>query len=159
MSENKQVKILKLLNEVVFPCSRGTYLFSERPALEGVHASFCAKEMFELLDKKALILTKEKHPKFKKHKTGVKIVKSWAKSMDLKVETEVDISVGVADVLVYADDLGIFEIGSIRPTKMILLLKFVVRLGTPCTVHFWPYGTTDAFVFKNWRHPEIAPLL
>ncbi len=151
MNREKQTKIMELLNEVVFPCSRGVYLFSERPALEGAHAVFCAKEMFELLDSKALILTKEKRQKFEKHKKGIQIVRSWAKSQDLKVETEVDVSVGVADVLVYADDLGIFEIGTTRPTKMILLLKYIVRQGVPCTVHFWPYGTTDAFVFRNWK--------
>lgn len=154
MNEKKQTKIMKLLNEVVFPCSSGVYLFSERPALEGAHAVFCAKEMFELLDNNALILTKEKRQKFEKHKKGIQIVKSWAKSKGLKAETEVDVSVGVADVLVYADDLGIFEIGTTRPTKMILLLKHIVRLGTPCTVHFWPYGTTDAFVFRNWRRSK-----
>ncbi len=47
----------KLLNDVVFPCSRGSYLYSERPALEGVHAALCAKEMEELLENKILELT------------------------------------------------------------------------------------------------------
>jgi len=117
MIKNKENKISKILNEVVFPCARGTYLFSERPALEGVHAFFCAKEIVEILDNNALILIREKRKSFETHKEGVEIVKSWAKSKHLEFVEEIDISIGVADVLVYADDVGIFEIGTTRPTK------------------------------------------
>lgn len=149
--KNSQDKILWLLNNVVFSCSRGTTLFSERPALEGAHAYFCAKEIGELLENRALIFAKEKRKSFKTHEEGIEIVKAWAKARDLSFAEEVDISVGVADVLIHGDDTGIFEIGTTRPTKMILILKYVVRLQRPFTVHFWPYGTTDAFVFKNWH--------
>ncbi|HUS52272.1 MAG TPA: hypothetical protein VMX77_02290 [Candidatus Bathyarchaeia archaeon] len=151
MTKKNSDKIMKILNETVFPCSRGVYLFSERPSFEGVHAYFCAREIFELLENRSLIFKKERRPSFEKHQEGVKIVKNWAESKSLENKTEVDVSVGVADVLVYADDVGIFEIGSTRPTKMILLLKFIARLDSPFTVHFWPYGTTAAFVFRNWR--------
>lgn len=82
----------------------------------------------------------------------MEVVTSWAKAMKLDFEKEVDISVGVADVLVYGDDVGVFEIGATRPTKMILLLKYIIRLTTPFTVHFWPYGTQNAFVFRNWDY-------
>lgn len=151
MIKNRQEKILKLLNEVVFPCSYGTYLFSERPVLEGVHAFFCAKEILEMLENKVLILTKKKRQSFKNHQRGIEVVKSWAKLMNLETEEEIDLSVGRVDVLVYADDIGIFEIGTTRPTKMILLLKYITKLSNPYTVHFWPYGTNNAFVFKNWK--------
>ena len=77
---------------------------------------------------------------------------SWAESLNLCWVKEVDISIGVADVLVYADDIGIFEIGTTRPTKMILLLKYIARLDGFYTVHFWPYSGPDAFVFRNWQH-------
>lgn len=151
MREVNSNKLTKLLNEVVYPCCIGVYIFSERPALEGVHAFLCAKEILEMLENGALIMTREKHSRFDNHKEGIEIVKSWAESVNLKVEKEVDISVGVADVLVYADDIGIFEIGTIRPTKMLLLLKYIVKIQRPFTVHFWPYGSSDAIVFKNWK--------
>lgn len=140
-----------ILNHIVFACSRGTYLFSERPQLEGVHAALCAKEISELLKNKALILAIKKRDTFDTHEEGKNLVAKWAKSFNLAYEKEVDISVGVADVLVYADDVGIFEIGTTRPTKMILLLKYIARENRPFTVHFWPYGTNESFVFKNWR--------
>lgn len=83
---------------------------------------------------------------------------AWAKSLDLDYEVEIDISIGVADVIVYADDTGVFEIGTTRPTKMLLLLKYIARQDRPYTVHFWPYGTNEAIVFKNWyqnKNPSI----
>ncbi len=78
-------------------------------------------------------------------------MKSWANSLGLEFEEEVDVSVGTADVLVYADDIGIFEIGTTRPSKMVLLLRYVARMSPrPFTVHFWPYGTKLGFAFQNW---------
>lgn len=148
---NYQAKILEILNTVVFPCARGVTLFSERPALEGVHAFWCARDINELLERKILVFAQEKRKIFQTHKEGIGIVKDWAKSMNLRFAEEVDISVGVADVLVYGGDIGIFEIGATRPAKMILILKYVVRFQRPFTVHFWPYGTTSAFVFRNWN--------
>lgn len=108
----------EILQRIVFPCCRGSYLLSERPALEGVHAFLCAKEINELLENKQLELDIEVNHLFKTHKEGIELVISWAKSKSLQRDTEVDISIGVADVLVYADDIGIFEIGTTRPTKM-----------------------------------------
>lgn len=141
-----------ILNEVVFPCLRGSYLLSERPALEGAHTVLCAKEICELLNNKNLILEfKDDLPIFESHQQGKKLVKGWAASKSLDYEEEVDVSIGVADVLVYADDIGIFEIGSTRPTKMLLLLKYIARMDSPFTVHFWPYGAGKAIVFRNWK--------
>lgn len=140
-----------ILQKVVFPCCRGSYLLSERPALEGVHAYFCAKEIKELLENQNLALDIVPNHLFKTHKEGMDTVISWAQSLNLSWEKEVDMSIGVADVLVYADDIGIFEIGTTRPTKMILLLKYIVRLDGFYTVHFWPYGTAEAFIFRNWH--------
>lgn len=140
-----------VLNHIVFPCSRGTYLMSERPALEGVHAALCAKEISSLLKHKILTLGISKRRYFEKHNEGKNIVANWARKHYLDFEKEVDISIGVADVLVYADDVGIFEIGTTRPSKMILLLKYIARQNRPITAHFWPYGTRDAFIFKNWK--------
>ncbi|OGM24669.1 hypothetical protein A3D00_00025 [Candidatus Woesebacteria bacterium RIFCSPHIGHO2_02_FULL_38_9] len=140
-----------ILNNIVFPCSRGTYLFSERPALEGAHAVLCAKEICELINRKVLIFDVKQRPMFESHNEGKSIVGLWAESVNLEFEKEVDVSVGVADVLVYADDIGIFEIGFTRPTKMLLLLKYIVRQDHPFTVHFWPYGMNKAFVFRNWK--------
>jgi len=140
-----------ILNNVVFACARGAYLISESQTLEGVHAVLCAKEIFDLLQKKALVLgIKEREP-FETHNEGKQKVCHWAKSQGLDFDEEIDISIGVADILVYGDDIGIFEIGITRPTKMLLLLKYIVRENRPITVHFWPYGTIKAFVFKNWR--------
>lgn len=139
-----------ILNNIVFPCSVGAYLISERPSLEGVHAVLCAKEICELLDREALTLNVGIREKFESHNEGKKLVASWAKSQNLKYDKEVDISVGVADILVYGDDLGIFEIGTTRPTKMLLMLKYIAKQTTPLTVHFWPYGTNKSFIFKNW---------
>lgn len=62
--KSRNEKIFQLLNEVVFPCCYGVYLLSERPALEGVHAYFCAKEMWEILENKNLVFTKEKRQAF-----------------------------------------------------------------------------------------------
>jgi hypothetical protein len=110
----------------------------------------CAKEIDELLQNNILRLTIGKKPLFDKHQEGKDIVKFWAISKGLEFEEEIDISIGTADVLVYADDIGIFEIGTIRSSKMILLLRYVARISRPFTVHFWPYGTETAFVFHNW---------
>lgn len=140
-----------ILNNVVFACARGSYVVSERPALEGVHAVLCAKEIFNLLQNKSLMLEMEKRNSFESHEEGIKNVVGWAKSNKLDFDTEIDISVGVADVLVYGDDIGIFEIGTTRPTKMLLLLKYVLREDHPMTIHFWPYGSESAIVFKNWK--------
>lgn len=140
-----------ILNNIVFPCSRGTYILSERPQLEGVHAVLCAKEISILLVKKALILEIRASNLFETHDEGKEKVRLWANSLNLDYDEEIDILVGVADVLVYADDLGIFEIGTTRPTKMLLLLKYIAKEDHPMTVHFWPYGTNKAFIFKNWK--------
>lgn len=144
-------KVVDILQKVVFPCSRGTYLFSERPSLEGVHSYLCAKEINELLEKRVLSLSFYKYQSFKFHKEGVNIVKSWANHMNLLTLEEVDISIGIADVLVYGDDIGIFEIGTTRPTKMLLLLKYIAQLNGLYTVHLWPYQAEEAIVFQNWQ--------
>lgn len=140
-----------ILNNVVFACARGTYVISERPALEGVQAVLCAKEIFNLLQNNSLILEMNRRNRFESHKEGIKKVTDWAKSNKLDFDTETDISVGVADVLIYGDDIGIFEIGTTRPTKMLLLLKYILREDHPMTIHFWPYGSDIAIVFKNWK--------
>lgn len=140
-----------ILNNVVFPCARGTYLISERASLEGVQAFLCAKEINSLLENKVLVLEIADKPSFESHDEGKQIVFNWAMSKSLDFDKEIDISVGVADVLVYADDIGIFEIGTTRPTKMLLLIKYISREKYPMTVHFWPYGTNKAIIFKNWR--------
>ncbi len=110
----------------------------------------CAKEICELLDRNALTLDIGSRMNFETHSDGKNLVAAWAKSKNLEYDKEVDISVGVADVLVYGDDLGIFEIGTTRPTKILLLLKYIAKQTTPLTVHFWPYGTNESFIFKNW---------
>ena len=92
--------------------------------------------------------------KFEKHEEGVKRVINWAKSRGLDYEVEVDVSVGVADVLLYGDDIGIFEIGTTRPTKLLLLLKYIVRFERPYTVHLWPYATNKGICFQNWYLPK-----
>lgn len=140
-----------ILNNVVFPCSRGAYLISERQVLEGVHAALSATEISNLLKDKVLTLDFATRKSFEKHSEGKNLVAKWAKSRGLEFDKEVDISIGVADVLVYADDVGIFELGTTRPTKMILLLKYIAREDRPYTVHFWPYGTKEAIIFKNWK--------
>ena len=90
-------------------------------------------------------------PFFDNHDQGKDLVVKWAVSNNLEFTKESDISVGVADVLVYGDDLGIFEIGTTRPTKMLLLLKYISKQNTCYTLHFWPYGSNKAIVFKNWK--------
>lgn len=140
-----------ILNNVVFPCARGSYVSSERQGLEGVHAVLCAKEILHLIQGGSLILEIERKKNFGDHKEGKNIVADWAGSKGLDYDTETDVSVGVADILVYGDDVGIFEIGTTRPTKMLLLLKYILHEERPITVHFWPYGTDLAIVFKNWK--------
>jgi len=140
-----------ILNNVVFPCSRGSYLVSERESLEGVHAVLCAKEILAVLERKNLVLEINRRLEFETHDEGKKIICDWAKINGLDFDTEMDVSVGVADVLVYGDDVGIFEIGATRPTKMLLLLKYILREDNPITVHFWPYGTDTAIIFRNWK--------
>ncbi|MEK7061273.1 MAG: hypothetical protein AAB954_01280 [Patescibacteria group bacterium] len=142
---------LDILNNVVFPCAQGVYLISERPALEGVHAVLCAKEIAGMLNGNHLTLSFYDRENFETHNEGKDLIANWAKSIGLDFAKEVDISIGVADVLVYADDLGIFEIGTTRPTKMLLLLKYIAKQDSPYTVHFWPYGTNKAIIFKNWK--------
>jgi len=142
---------LYILNNVVFPCAQGVYLISERPALEGVHAVLCAKEIAGMLNSNNLTLSFYDRENFETHSEGKDLVVNWAKSLSLDFAKEVDVSIGVADVLVYADDLGIFEIGTTRPTKMLLLLKYIARQDSPYTVHFLPYGINKAIVFKNWK--------
>lgn len=56
-----------ILNNVVFPCARGAYLISERQALEDVHAVLCAKEIFDLLKRKNLLLEFVRIPEIEKH--------------------------------------------------------------------------------------------
>ena len=46
-------KAEEILNQVVFACSWGSYLLSERPALEGAHAVLCAKEITNHLNEKS----------------------------------------------------------------------------------------------------------
>ena len=140
-----------ILNRVVFACARGSFSVSERPVLEGVHAVLCSKEIFNLLLRGSLILEIQKRDSFESHNEGKKMVVDWAEMNGLDFDQEIDISVGVADVLVYGNDLGIFEIGTTRPTKMLLLLKYIISEDRPMTVHFWPYGSPEAIVFKNWK--------
>lgn len=140
-----------ILNNVVFPCARGSFVAGERHSLEGVHAVLCAKEIFNLLKNRSLILELEERKSFENHNDGKKIVVEWAQLNNLGFSMETDISIGVADVLVYGEDLGIFEIGTTRPTKMLLLLRYILRERRPITVHFWPYGSNLAIVFKNWK--------
>lgn len=99
----------------------------------------------------SLILEIEERESFETHDEGKEIIVNWAKSKKLEFDKEIDILIGVADVLVYGDDIGIFEIGTTRPTKILLLLKYIARETRPITVHFWPYGGSNAFVFKNWK--------
>jgi len=147
----KDKRVGELLNFVVFPCVFGApVLLSERPQLEGVNAVMCAKEMDELLQNEILKLTIGKRPPFDKHQVGKEIVKSWAHSKGLEFEEEIDVSIGVVDVLVYADDVGIFEIGTTKPSKMLLLLRLVASRREPFSVHFWPYGSNLGFAFQNW---------
>jgi len=112
------MKVTDILQRIVFPCSYGSYLLSERPALEGVHAFLCAKEIYGLLETKQLILNIEMCPVITNHREGKDLIISWATCFNLPYIVEVDISVGVADVVIYADDVGIFEIGTTRPTKL-----------------------------------------
>jgi len=119
--------------------------------LEGVHAVLCAKEIAGMLNSNNLTLSFYDRENFETHSEGKDLVVNWAKSLSLDFAKEVDVSIGVADVLVYADDLGIFEIGTTRPTKMLLLLKYIARQDSPYTVHFLPYGINKAIVFKNWK--------
>lgn len=144
------MKITDILQNIVFPLSRGSYLFSERPSLEGVHAFLCAKEIFNLIEYKKIYLEVLFHPEFKNHNEGKKTVTDWAVKSGLNCQAEVDISVGVVDVIVYADDIGLFEIGTTRPTKIILLLHYISKMSGCYTVHFWPYDSLESFVFRNW---------
>lgn len=139
-----------ILNNIVFVCARGTYMQSERQSLEGVHAVLCAKEIFKMISDRNITFTEFERSVFDKHNQGKEFVTNWAKSVDLDSDMEVDISVGVADVLVYGNDIGIFEIGTTRPTKMLLLLKYISKQKSFYSVHFWPYGSNKAFVFRNW---------
>src|SRR3989344_960014 len=137
---------IDILQRVVFPLSRGSYLFSERPSLEGVHAFLCAKEIYELLKSERLYFNFAAQPVFKTHKEGVDFISDWASKSKLIIQTEVDISVGIVDVIVYADDTGLFEIGTTRPTKIILLLNYIARMSGIYTVHFWPYNSLESIV-------------
>ena len=141
-----------ILNNIVFTCAKGTDLgTSGRQSLEGVHAVLCAKEIYAMIENNNIILNEYKRWFFESHDEGKDKVVEWARSVGLGSIKEVDISVGVADVLVYGEDLGIFEIGTTRPTKMLLLLKYISKQNTCYTVHFWPYGSDKAIVFKNWK--------
>ena len=141
-----------ILNNVIFACAKGTSLTtSERQSLEGVHAVLCAKEIFEMIKNRNITLTIFERHIFESHDQGKELVVLWAKSVNLDSDKEVDISIGVADVLVYGEDLGIFEIGTTRPTKMLLLLKYIAKQKTCYTIHFWPYGSNKAIVFRNWN--------
>ena len=144
------MKTEEILQEIVFPLSRGTYLFSERPAMEGVHAYFCAKEISSLLNNRQLLLDTRNIPIIKNHRDGIDIVVNWALHHNLGYQKELDISVGVVDVIVYADDFGLFEIGTTRPSKLILLLKYISKLDDYYSIHFWPYQSNLSFIFKNW---------
>lgn len=140
-----------ILNNIVFACAKGSDLgISGRQSLEGVHAVLCAKEIFVMIENRNIKFQELERPIFETHNQGKEIVAEWARSFNLDSDKEVDISVGVADALVYGDDLGIFEIGTTRPTKMLLLLKYIAKQDTYYTVHFWPYGTNKALVFTNW---------
>ena len=142
----------EILNRIVFPLSRGSYLFSERPSLEGVHAFLCAKEIHQLLISEVILVSFLPQQEFKTHKGGFKLIIDWASRSNLSYQTEVDISIGVVDVIVYADDIGLFEIGTTRPTKIILILNYIVRMSGIYTVHFWPYNSLESIVFRNWSY-------
>lgn len=140
-----------ILNNIVFACAKGTDLgSSERQSLEGVHAVLCVKEILKMINDQNISLVESDRPFFENHDQGKDIVVRWADLNGLDSDKEVDISVGVADVLVYGEDLGIFEIGTTRPTKMLLLLKYISKQNTCYTIHFWPYGSKKAIIFKNW---------
>ena len=141
---------IDILQRVVFPLCRGSYLFSERPSLEGVHSFLCAKEIYELIKSNRIFLDTVHRQEFITHKEGKKIVVDWAVNSKLDYQMEVDISVGVVDVIIYADDTGLFEIGTTRPTKIILLLHYISKMNGFYTVHFWPYSSKESFVFRNW---------
>jgi hypothetical protein len=44
-----------------------------------------------------------------------------------------------------------FDSGQNLPTKMLLLLRYIMREDHPMTGHFWPYGSENAIIFKNWK--------
>lgn len=147
---NKAITVEYILNEVIQPCSWG-FITSERPQLKVANAFLCAKEIFNMLENKNIFLNIEKRDFFKNHNQGKKIISDWAISKNLEFSHEIDVSVGVADVVIYASDLGIFEIGTTKPIKMLLLLKYIFREKRSITVHFWPYESDKAFIFRNWK--------
>jgi len=65
---------LHILNNVVFPCAQGVYLISERPALEGVHAVLCAKEIAGMLNSNNLTLSFYDRENFETHSEGLAII-------------------------------------------------------------------------------------
>lgn len=148
---DRTANTIDILQNVVFPCMAGPYLLSGRAVLEGIDAFLCAKEISEMIEAKILFLENYSHPFFNTHGEGKELVKAWTTIYNLEFEEEVDISIGVADVVVYAADTGIFEIGTTRPTKILLLLKYLIKLSKPYSIHFWPYKIKNAFVFRNWE--------
>ena len=140
----------EIFSSAVVSCMRSGYSSSDGSLFESVHAALCAKEIASLLNNKALILEFTERQEFDNHDEGKHIIAKWAKLKKLDFEFELNVSIAVVDVLIYADDVGIFEIGTTRTTKMILLLKYISRQDRPYTVHFWPYGTNKGIVFKNW---------
>lgn len=72
------MNVIEIMQNIVFPCCQGGSLLSGRPAFEGVDAYFCAKEIFEMLEKKMLIFHIETHPSFQNHKDGISIVVRWS---------------------------------------------------------------------------------
>lgn len=151
-ANGRQTRQLNILNKIVFPCVFGApTLIGERPQLEGVVSAMCAKEIDDLLTNGNLTLDVQNAPVFETHGQGKDLIKQWAALNGLDWSEEIDVSVGVVDVLVHADDTGIFEIGNIKPAKIALLLRLISKLPKPFTVHLWPYEVRQAFVFRNWK--------
>lgn len=135
---------------MIVPCTFGsTAIDTDRPTIELVHAALCAKEIYFLLFEHYLVLSIVSIESVTDHDKGKQVVCQWAKENNLEFDTEVDTFVGVADVLVRGEDTGIFEIGYTKPSKIVLLLRFIAKQTRPYSIHLWPYGSR-AFIFRNW---------
>ena len=135
---------------MVVPCTFGsTAIDTDRPTIELVHAALCAKEIYFLLAEHYLVLSIVSIESVADHDTGKQVVCQWAKDNHLEYDMEIDTFVGVADVLVYGEDIGIFEIGYTKPSKVVLLARFIAKQARPYSIHLWPYGPR-AFILRNW---------
>ena len=143
-------KILEMVNRLSWS-SYGIGITPTSSIRQFAVASYLvAEKLKSWLDDKNLILEEYKKPMFKDHNKGKDLIVNWAKEMKLDYKKEIDIGVETADVLLYADDIGIFEVGTIPPLRLFLLLKMVIKMDKPMSLHFWPYFDKNAYVFKNW---------